>query len=102
MKKETAFARLLRLLPPPNPAPGEPAGKDGETDLVIQTHDFPDHDAAASAFALGRLLGRRGYAVRLLYRGVIRSFSLKTMIEKLRIPLIRVDGMAAGALRSRP
>jgi nanoRNase/pAp phosphatase (c-di-AMP/oligoRNAs hydrolase) len=100
MKKERAFDRLLRLLPPPRPAPG--ASGEGETDLVIQTHDFPDHDAAAAAFALGRLLGRRGYAVRLLYRGVIRSFSLKTMIAELRIPLTRVDGMASGPWRSCP
>ncbi|MDR0623968.1 MAG: DHH family phosphoesterase [Treponema sp.] len=95
MKKKTAFARLLRLLPPPSPA-------QGETDLIIQTHDFPDHDAAASAFALGKLLGLKGYTVSLLYRGVIRSFSLKTMIEELRIPLIRIDGMAPEPLRSRP
>jgi nanoRNase/pAp phosphatase (c-di-AMP/oligoRNAs hydrolase) len=97
MKGEKSFARLLRLLPPPNPV-----GKKGETDLVIQTHDFPDHDAAASAFALGRLLNLKGYAVSLLYRGVIRSYSLKTMISELRIPLTRIDGMAPEPLRSRP
>jgi nanoRNase/pAp phosphatase (c-di-AMP/oligoRNAs hydrolase) len=98
MKGERTFARLLRLLPPPKPG----AEESGETDLVIQTHDFPDHDAAASAFALGRLLSLKGYAVRLLYRGAVRSFSLKTMISELRIPLNRIDGMASGELRSCP
>jgi nanoRNase/pAp phosphatase (c-di-AMP/oligoRNAs hydrolase) len=98
MEEENAFARLLRLLPPPNPAEGEAAG----TDLVIQTHDFPDHDAAATAFALGRLLSRQGYAVRLLYRGFIRSYSLRTMISELQIPLSRIDDMASRTLRSCP
>jgi nanoRNase/pAp phosphatase (c-di-AMP/oligoRNAs hydrolase) len=90
MEAEHTFSRLLRLLPP-----------DQKT-LVIQPHDFPDHDAAASAFSLGRLLGLRGYDVRLFYRGPIRSFSLSTMISELKIPLVRVEDMAPEELRSAP
>jgi nanoRNase/pAp phosphatase (c-di-AMP/oligoRNAs hydrolase) len=93
---KNVFTRLLGLLPPP--APGDSAGPE----LVIQTHDFPDHDAAASAFALGRLLTLKGYTVHLLYRGPIRSFSLKTMIAELKIPLTRIKDMAPGELRSCP
>jgi nanoRNase/pAp phosphatase (c-di-AMP/oligoRNAs hydrolase) len=69
---------------------------------VIQTHDFPDHDAVASGFALARLLGRYGYSARLLYLGVIRSHSLKTMIAGLGISPDRVEKMAPGDLINAP
>jgi nanoRNase/pAp phosphatase (c-di-AMP/oligoRNAs hydrolase) len=96
MKGKNIVARLLRLLPPP-------VSEDSvRTPLVIQTHNFPDHDATASAFALGRLLTLKGYAVHLLYRGPIRSFSLKTMISELKIPLTRIKDMASRELRSCP
>jgi nanoRNase/pAp phosphatase (c-di-AMP/oligoRNAs hydrolase) len=84
-----AFTRLLSLL-------GE------QRIVVIQTHDFPDHDAAASAFALGELLRLKGYNVRLLYRGVIRSHSLKTMLSELGIELKRVKNMAGEDLAKCP
>jgi nanoRNase/pAp phosphatase (c-di-AMP/oligoRNAs hydrolase) len=96
--EENIFARLLRLLPPPESGP-EPSG---QTAVVIQTHDFPDHDATASAFALGRLLSLQGYEAHLLYRGSVRSFSLRTMISELKIPLIRIEDMAGGNLRTAP
>jgi nanoRNase/pAp phosphatase (c-di-AMP/oligoRNAs hydrolase) len=70
--------------------------------VVIQTHDFPDHDAAASAFALGELLRRNGYEVYFRYRGVIRSHSLKTMLSELAIDLKRVKTMAKGDLINCP
>lgn len=84
-----AFTRLVSLL-------GEPGT------VVIQTHDFPDHDAAASAFALGELLRRKGYDARLLYRGAIRSYSLRIMLSELGIDLKRVNKMAGGELSKRP
>ncbi|MDR0760788.1 MAG: DHH family phosphoesterase [Treponema sp.] len=83
------FARLLSLL-------------GGPKTVVIQTHDFPDHDAAASAFGLGELLRLKGYDVRLLYRGVIRSHSLKTMLSVLGIDLKRVKTVAEGDLAKCP
>ncbi|MDR2070329.1 MAG: DHH family phosphoesterase [Treponema sp.] len=83
------FARLLSLL-------GE------QRTVVIQPHDFPDHDAAASAFALGELLRLQGYTPHLLYRGVIRSHSLKSMISELEIDLKRVKNTAGGDLIKCP
>jgi nanoRNase/pAp phosphatase (c-di-AMP/oligoRNAs hydrolase) len=96
MKGKSTITRLLRLLPPPV------LEDSGRRTLVIQTHNFPDHDATASAFALGRLLSIRGYETHLLYRGPIRSFSLKTMIAELKIPLTRIKDMAPRELRSSP
>ncbi|MDR2095085.1 MAG: DHH family phosphoesterase [Treponema sp.] len=55
--------------------------------VLIQPHDFPDHDAIASAFALFLLLERFGIKTALFYRGEIRSHSIRTMIEKLHIPI---------------
>jgi nanoRNase/pAp phosphatase (c-di-AMP/oligoRNAs hydrolase) len=83
------FNRLLSLL-------GE------QRTVVIQTHDFPDHDAAASAFALGELLRLKGYDARLLYRGAIRSHSLTTMLSELGIDLTRVENMAGEELAKCP
>ncbi|MDR1419115.1 MAG: DHH family phosphoesterase [Treponema sp.] len=89
-----AFSRMTALLE-------DHFGGRGKGTAVIQTHDFPDHDAAASAFALARLLEKRGIEVRLCYRGIINSFSLKTMIRDLEIPLHRVHGTVKD-LRSAP
>ena len=58
--------------------------------VVIQTHDFPDHDAMASAFALAQLLERFGYSPKLLYRGIIRSYSLWAMVTQLEIPITQL------------
>jgi nanoRNase/pAp phosphatase (c-di-AMP/oligoRNAs hydrolase) len=70
--------------------------------VVIQTHDFPDHDAMASAFALSLLLERFGFAPKLLYRGVIRSYSLWSMISDLAIPVTRVSGDVGEEWRHAP
>ena len=55
--------------------------------VVIQAHDFPDHDAVASAFALGHLLQLSGIKTLLLYNGMIDRISLQNMIETLAIPI---------------
>jgi nanoRNase/pAp phosphatase (c-di-AMP/oligoRNAs hydrolase) len=89
-----AFSRLKTLLE--DCFRGRGAGP-----VVIQTHDFPDHDAAASAFGLARLLEKQGIEARLYYRGIINSFSLRTMIRKLEIPLYRALDMAEDS-RSAP
>jgi nanoRNase/pAp phosphatase (c-di-AMP/oligoRNAs hydrolase) len=77
-----AFSRLLERL-------GEMFFQNGKNPkyVVIQTHDFPDHDAAAAAMGLGKLLDLHGYASRLFYRGEIRSHSLLSMLTELDIPL---------------
>jgi nanoRNase/pAp phosphatase (c-di-AMP/oligoRNAs hydrolase) len=86
------FAELVRLL--------RKASVSGP--VVIQTHDFPDHDAAAAAFALSSLLARKGFGSRLFYRGAITSYSLRTMISELEIPLKRVRTKAGEDLRDCP
>jgi nanoRNase/pAp phosphatase (c-di-AMP/oligoRNAs hydrolase) len=70
--------------------------------VVIQTHDFPDHDAMASAFALSLLLERFGFSPKLLYRGIIRSYSLWSMISDLAIPVTRVTGDVGEEWRHAP
>ncbi|MFP3042815.1 DHH family phosphoesterase [Treponema primitia] len=70
--------------------------------VVIQTHDFPDHDAMASAFALSQLLERFGFAPKLLYRGIIRSYSLWSMVSELAIPITQVADKANKEWRHAP
>ncbi|MDR3123127.1 MAG: DHH family phosphoesterase [Treponema sp.] len=70
--------------------------------VVIQTHDFPDHDAMASAFALSLLLERFGFVPKLLYRGIIRSYSLWSMISDLAIPVTRITGEVSEEWRHTP
>ncbi|MDR1375138.1 MAG: DHH family phosphoesterase [Treponema sp.] len=104
-----ALARLLAELnawssgkaePEEGSVPQQP-GQD-RPQIVIQTHDFPDHDAAASAFGLGRLLDRYGYEPLLRYRGLIRSHSLKSMISELNIPLVKVTNIVEKELLRAP
>lgn len=61
-----------------------------EARLIIQTHDYPDHDAVASAWGLSRLLAEIGYPSRIVYRGRLRSHSLLAMVGQLGIPLERL------------
>jgi nanoRNase/pAp phosphatase (c-di-AMP/oligoRNAs hydrolase) len=87
---EAIFERLYCLL--------EKAG----SRIVIQTHDYPDHDAVAAAFALSELLKTRGLDAPVFYRGSINSHSLKTMIAELGISLTRVDAMVPEEYRPLP
>jgi len=80
-----AFARLRGALSE------AVAGLDAAAQVVIvQPHDFPDHDAVAAAYGLARLLGRYGFRPRILHRGRIRSHSLTAMVAQLSIPMERV------------
>ncbi len=62
--------------------------------MVIQAHDFPDHDAVASAWALANLLRRKGFAVSVTAAGSIGGISLAAMMDRLSIVLepFSVDG----------
>lgn len=51
--------------------------------IIIQPHDFPDHDAIASAFGLWHLLQERGLSAEIAYRGQITRRELKTFITRL-------------------
>jgi nanoRNase/pAp phosphatase (c-di-AMP/oligoRNAs hydrolase) len=53
--------------------------------VFIQTHNYPDHDAVASAFALQHLLERFNIKSFLIYDGEIQRDSLLQMIEDLGI-----------------
>lgn len=55
--------------------------------VVVQTHDYPDIDAVASAWALARLLETLGFSASCRYRGELRSRSLRILIEELGIGL---------------
>jgi nanoRNase/pAp phosphatase (c-di-AMP/oligoRNAs hydrolase) len=59
--------------------------------VVIQAHDFPDHDAVASAYALAYLLNQQGIATKLVYNGVIDRVSIHRMIEILAIPIVHAS-----------
>lgn len=91
------FPTLLKALNPSRP-------------VLIQTHDFPDHDAVGAAYALCELLTRNNFLCSMTYGGLIQSISLSTMIHQLQIKLtdfaqacgnsdfqtIIVDGSPAG------
>ena len=62
--------------------------------IIIQAHDYPDHDAVASGFSLLRLLESMNFSCGFCYNGEIQGFSVMGIIENLRIPLV-----AASALR---
>ena len=53
----------------------------------MQTHDYPDIDAVASAWSLASLLRRQGYETFCVFKGEIRSRSLNSLIKKLNIDL---------------
>ncbi len=60
---------------------------DSDRQVVIQAHDFPDHDAVGAAYALASLLSARGIQAVLSYGGAIQSDSLAEEIELLEIPI---------------
>ncbi len=92
------FQALIGILSPERP-------------VLVQTHDFPDHDALGAAYGLCELLRREGFSCSITYGGRIQSISLGAMISKLSITLeefteacehkgaqtIVVDGSPAGA-----
>lgn len=55
--------------------------------IFIQTHNYPDHDAVASAFALQYLLKSCGIESNLIYHGDILRDSLQKMIDRLGIDI---------------
>ena len=79
-----SFAALLAALDPKRP-------------VLVQTHDFPDHDALGAAYALCELLLRRGFDSAMTYGGAIQSISLSEMIGRLEIKLVPFAEAVAGA-----
>jgi len=58
--------------------------------LLILTHDFPDPDAIASAFALQHLAQSAfGIEARIAYGGIVERMENRAMVRTLRIPMHR-------------
>ncbi len=55
--------------------------------IFIQPHNFPDHDAIASSFALQKFFEKFGMYSEIIYDGEIQRNSLKDLIKKLDIKL---------------
>ena len=53
--------------------------------IYIQPHNYPDHDAIASAYGLQYLFEQLGIQSKIVYQGNIERNSLDQMIEKLSI-----------------
>lgn len=65
---------------------------EGGTRALICTHDNPDPDSIASAFALGRLLEqKRGIPFTLTYGGVLGRAENRAMVRLLKIPLVPIS-----------
>lgn len=62
--------------------------KDSLSPLLVLTHDYPDPDALASAFAF-YFLAREGYNIysRIVYGGIIGRTENREMVKILKIPV---------------
>jgi nanoRNase/pAp phosphatase (c-di-AMP/oligoRNAs hydrolase) len=64
-----------------------------EERIFIQTHNFPDHDAVASAYGLSELLLKYGINTDIIYKGEIQRDSLIKMIEELNINIDKYENV---------
>ena len=66
--------------------------KDSISPLLILTHDFPDPDALASAYALQYLAAQKfGIKSRIEYGGVIGRMENRMMVKWLRLPVKKIN-----------
>ena len=63
----------------------------GEEYIFIQPHNFPDHDAVATAYGLQWLLDHFGIKSHLVYEGDIQRDSLKQFIKDLNIDIRHIN-----------
>ena len=61
--------------------------------IYIQTHNFPDPDAIASAYGLWRLLQLHGIPARLCYDGRIDKLSASKMLDIFQIHMISYESL---------
>ena len=59
--------------------------------VFIQTHNFPDPDALASAFGLQRLLGYFGIKAEIIYQGAVSKASIAGMVSNFGIVMTEID-----------
>lgn len=79
MENKTALDRLLAVITRPK--------------VYIQTHNYPDQDALASAYGLQELLRYKGVESTICYQGEIDKANTVTMMEALGISLYDVDDL---------
>lgn len=63
--------------------------------VYIQTHNFPDPDAIASAYGLQCLLEAGGIRATICYKGKIDRYSTGKLLELIGIRLLEVEDLAA-------
>jgi nanoRNase/pAp phosphatase (c-di-AMP/oligoRNAs hydrolase) len=61
--------------------------------LLILTHDYPDPDALAAAYALAHLAQHFGITSKIAYGGVIGRSENRAMIKMLKIPARKLRSM---------
>lgn len=61
--------------------------------VYIQTHNFPDADAIASAYGLQQLLAHKGIAAKLCYEGRIDKISAARMLDLFHITMYAYDAL---------
>ena len=59
--------------------------------VYIQTHNFPDPDAIASAFGLAELLGHYGKKASIVYKGKVERYSTADFVRQLSIEMVNLD-----------
>lgn len=80
---EKSARRILRFLA---------SRKEKISPLFILTHDYPDPDALASAFALSHVAQKRfGISTRIAYGGIIGRMENRAMVQILKIPAHRLQ-----------
>ena len=62
--------------------------------VYIQTHNFPDPDAIASAYGLQQLLKYRGIRADICYKGKIDRYNTDKLRELMEIELLDVENLA--------
>lgn len=61
--------------------------------IYIQTHNFPDPDAIASAYGLQYLLGQRGIRSTICYKGKVDYGSSNKMVYMIGIDIVEFEEM---------
>ncbi len=85
MAKAGAGAAIVTGAPGTGPFSALLGRLDPRRPVLVQTHDYPDIDAVASAWALAALLSLRGLSASAVHHGEIRSRSLSRLVEVLGI-----------------
>ena len=58
---------------------------------MIQTHNYPDHDGIAAAYALQQLFAKFSHPSTICYGGLIHSVVLQHVIKELKIAITHIN-----------